>query len=79
MAKYTGPVYTHCDRCSSTAPGQVVRFFHDGHEEALCYSCWNPLTWTGGIGVGQCKVLHWINAYGRLMFAPGAAVAPRNH
>lgn len=69
--KYTGPVYTKCDRCPNE-PGQLVRFFHDDHEEALCFTCWHPLTWTGGIGVGQCKVIHWINMYGRIMFAPGA-------
>lgn len=70
--KYTGPFYKTCDRCGCNHPGQVVRFYHDDHEEALCFDCWHPLTWTGGIGVGQCKVLHWINKYGKLMFEPGA-------
>lgn len=59
------PTYTRCDRCPNE-PGQLVRFHHDGHKEALCFTCWKPLTWTGGVGVGQCKVLDWINKYGKL-------------
>lgn len=70
MAKYTGPEYSSCDRCESPA-GQLVRFFSDDHEEALCYKCWRPLA-----DQYEVKVLHWINRYGRLMFEPGATTGP---
>lgn len=59
-----GDTYKTCARCPE-APGQLVRFFEDGHEEALCFTCWRPLTFTGG-GVSQVKLLNWINKYGKL-------------
>jgi len=71
MAKYTGPIFKSCDRCPKE-PSQLVVFFHDHHEEVLCFTCWKPLTWTGGIGVGECKVFRWINKYGKLQGLPGA-------
>jgi hypothetical protein len=58
-------IYDKCERCLAQ-PGQLVRFFHDQHEEALCFTCWKPLTWTGAVGVGECKVLHWIDKHGKL-------------
>lgn len=75
MAKttYTGPEYAHCDRCPAPA-GQVVSFpGTDTPDAALCFTCWHPHSSTGD---GTAKVLHWINRYGRLMFAPGATVGP---
>lgn len=32
-----------------------------GETQALCHSCWRPVSDTGG-----CRVLHWINRNGRL-------------
>lgn len=74
--KYRGPIHKRCDRCGCDHPGQFVKFFHDEHTEALCFDCWHPLTWTGGIGVGQCKVLYWINKYGKDSFLPGGTSRP---
>lgn len=68
MPKYTGPEFEHCDRCPSPA-GQLVKFCESGEEEALCFTCWNPVKST-------CRVLHWVNKYGRLMYAPGATTGP---
>lgn len=65
MKKPNAPEYKRCDRCPNQ-PGQLVRFFYDGHREALCFTCWEPLTWNGDIGTGECKVLHWINKDGKL-------------
>ena len=65
---YSGPEYAHCDRCPEPA-GQLVKF-HDGTPDAaLCFLCWNPIKTT-------CKVVYWINKYGRQMFAPGAKTGP---
>lgn len=57
--------YTHCDGddCPNT-PGQLVHMFDDPSgqpERALCWTCWRPLARTV-----QCKVLHWIQADGKL-------------
>lgn len=52
-------VYKECDGCGCDHPGQVVRMESDGSEAALCFGCWNPIK-------GTCKVLHWIQADGRL-------------
>lgn len=67
MPKYDGPEYAHCDRCPKSA-GQLVQMA-DGMQYALCFMCWHPIKET-------CKVLHWINRYGRIMFAPGATTGP---
>lgn len=72
MAKYTGPEFEHCDRCPEPA-GQLVRLLN-GTETALCYRCWKPLS--HGDGDGSATVLHWINRYGRFMFADGATTGP---
>lgn len=68
MAKYTGPEFEHCNRCLEPA-SEYVRFHGSGEEEALCYSHWHPIRRT-------CKVIHWINRYGRFMYAPGATTGP---
>ena len=77
MAKYKGPEYAHCDRCPEPA-GQVVEFYESGKVEALCFTCWHPHRSIGSGGDGTCKVLHWINRYGRHMYAPGATTGPFN-
>ncbi len=51
--------YTTCDRCADRAPGQLVRMKEGQAECALCFTCWHPVRST-------CKVLHWINRYGKL-------------
>jgi hypothetical protein len=66
--KYTGREFAHCDRCPNPA-GQLVMFHDDTPAAALCFTCWHPIKST-------CKVLHWINRYGRIMFAPGATTGP---
>ena len=48
--------YTTCDGCDM-APGQLVQTAEG--ERALCFTCWHPIS-------DACKVLHWINANGRL-------------
>lgn len=68
MAKYTGPEFAHCDRCPQPA-GQLVTMNETNEETALCFTCWHPIRYT-------CRVLHWINKYGRLMYAPGATRGP---
>ena len=70
MAKYTGPEFASCERCSEPA-GQFVHFHSDGHGEALCFTHWHPIRST-------CKVDFWINKYGRPMFAKGATTGPFN-
>lgn len=70
MTKYTGPEFEHCDRCPKPA-SELVIFYVDRHEEALCFACWRPLA-----DERKVKTLHWINRYGRLMFAPGATTGP---
>lgn len=72
MPKYDGPEFEHCDRCESPA-GQLC-LMNDGTETALCFTCWHPHS--HGSGDGTAKVLHWINRYGRIMFAPGATTGP---
>jgi hypothetical protein len=69
MAKYEGPEWAHCDHCPLPA-GQEVEF-PDGRKEALCFECWHPVR-------KRCKVLHWINRYGRIMYAKGATTGPFN-
>lgn len=81
VAKYVGPIHKYCDQCSEE-PGQWVRYFEEnesrsleykeyvgGRHEALCFLCWYPIRDT-------CKVVYWINKYGRQTFAPGANMAP---
>lgn len=70
MAKitYNGPEHASCELCPKPA-GQFVSFHDDTPDAALCFECWHPLKST-------CKVLYWINKYGRSMFAPGASVGP---
>jgi hypothetical protein len=68
MAKYNGPEYAHCGRCEAPA-GQLVQFRDGTPDAALCFGCWHPIRET-------CKVLHWINRYGRIMYAPGATRGP---
>ena len=70
MPKYTGPEFDRCDRCTNAA-GQQVRHYSDGSIEVLCFTCWDPISQT-------CKVLHWINKYGRFMYEPGATTGPFN-
>jgi len=70
MAKYAGQEFESCDRCDSPA-GQLVAFKSDQHEEALCFTCWKPLS-----DKGEVKVLSWINKYGRLAFEKGATTGP---
>ncbi|RZU36011.1 hypothetical protein EV284_3494 [Streptomyces sp. BK022] len=53
-------MFTHCDRCGNDHPGQLVRH-DDGAQEALCFTCWNPIR-------GTVKVLNWINKHGKLQF-----------
>lgn len=72
MPKYNGPEYAHCDRCPSPA-GQLVQLT-DGTETALCFTCWKPHSHS--YGNGTAKTLHWVNRYGRIMFAPGATTGP---
>lgn len=52
--------YTHCDRCGNAHPGQLVSVA--GQQEALCFTCWNPIR-------RDCKVLDWINKHGKLQHA----------
>jgi hypothetical protein len=68
MPKYNGPEYAHCDRCPEPA-GQLVKIHETAEETALCFGCWHPIK-------GTCKVIHWINRYGRIMYAPGATSGP---
>ena len=70
MAKYHGPEFPHCDRCPAPA-GQLVKIHETNEETALCFGCWHPIRDT-------CKVLKWINKYGRIMYAPGATTGPFN-
>lgn len=52
-------VHKTCVGCRALPPGQLVEM-RDNHEElALCYTCWVPIK-------HECKVLHWINRYGKL-------------
>ncbi len=73
MARYTFPEFPHCDRCPEPA-GQLVKI--NNTETALCFSCWHPYRSTGSGGDGTAVVIHWINKYGRIMFAPGATTGP---
>lgn len=69
MPKYDGPEWAHCDRCPEPA-GQLVEFADDAHtQEALCFGCWHPIRHT-------CRVIHWINKYGRIMYQYGATSGP---
>lgn len=58
-AELRARVYTTCEGCGRTQPGQVVRTEADNAERVLCFECWHPIKAT-------CKVLHWIKANGRI-------------
>lgn len=68
MPKYEGPEFPHCNRCQEPA-GELVEYIPSGPREALCFLCWQSVK-------GTCKVIHWINRYGRIMYAPGATTGP---
>lgn len=55
-------VYRCCNRCTA-APGQLVEHLDGTGIEALCYTCWLPLSARNAHTV---KVLKWINKYGKL-------------
>lgn len=57
-------IYEKCDRCDND-PGQLVEHFATGKREALCFTCWHPLS---SVGTGEVKVLNWINKHGKLQF-----------
>lgn len=52
-------VYTHCDGCRRTQPGQIVRNLASGTETALCFECWKPNS-------SAYQMLHYIKANGRV-------------
>lgn len=58
--------FTTCNGCGCGHPGQLVVHYETGRIEALCFTCWNPLS--HGRGNGSVKVLAWINKYWRLQY-----------
>lgn len=51
--------YTTCDGCTGDSPSHLVRMEENQAERALCFTCWRSVR-------RDCKVLHWINRYGKL-------------